>query len=128
MPTIFTRIIQGEIPSYVIRESDQFYAFLDIRPISPGHTLVVPKIEVDELFDLDAEFLQQMLPFTRPIAHALRKVTGLRVGMLVAGFEVPHAHMHLIPIRSERDLDFGRAKPANDAELQVMQQLIAAEL
>ncbi len=121
MPTIFSRIIRKEIPSFKVAENDRFYAFLDIRPINPGHTLVVPKIEIDEVFDLPAEWLTEILPFAQPIARALREATGQRIGMLVAGFEVPHAHLHLIPIASEADLTFARARPATDEDLQAMQ-------
>ncbi len=128
MPTIFTRIIQGEISSFRLAENQHFYAFLDIRPINPGHTLVVPKIEVDELFDLDPLWLQGLMPFAHPIAQALKQVTGHRVGLLVAGFEVPHAHLHLIPIRQETDLDFARARPADPEVLESMQQKLLAAM
>ncbi len=121
MSTIFSRIIRQEIPSFKIAENDRFYAFLDIRPINPGHTLVVPKIEIDDVFDLPAEWLAEMLPFAQPVAKALGQATGQRVGMLVAGFEVPHAHLHLIPIASEADLTFARARPATAEELRAMQ-------
>ena len=128
MPTIFTRIIQGDIPSFAIKDDEKFFAFLDIRPINPGHTLVVPKVEVDEVFELDSRWLQAMLPFAQPIARALKAVTGHRIGVLVAGFEVPHAHLHLIPIESEADLDFARAKPATPDALKSMQDKILAAL
>ena len=128
MSTLFSRIVAREVPSFGVAESDQFYAFLDIRPINPGHVLVVPKIEVDELFDLDNEWLQGLMPFAKPLASALKRVTGRRVGVLVAGFEVPHAHVHLIPITSEADLDFSRAKSAHTAELERMQGRIIEAL
>lgn len=109
VPTIFTRIIEREIPSFAVAESDRFYAFLDIRPVRPGHTLVVPKVEVDYFFDLDPGVLSDILTFSQPIARALKRVTACeRVGVVVAGLEVPHAHLHLIPIESERDLHLDR--------------------
>ena len=109
--TIFSRIIKGEIPSYKIKESDRFYAFLDIAPLVKGHTLVVPKVEVDKLFDLDDEFLKEMLVFAKPIARAIEKTFVCnRCGISVVGLEVPHAHMHLIPINSADDLNFNRKK------------------
>ena len=121
MASIFTRIIQGEIPCEKIAENDRFFAFLDIRPISSGHTLVVPKTEVDNLFDLDSETLQGMLPFAQQIARALEKaVPCQRIGMMVAGFEVPHAHLHLVPIKQEGDLSFSKARPASKEELQTV--------
>lgn len=118
MPTIFSRIIAGEIPCEKICEDDTFFAFLDINPINPGHTLVVPKVEVDLLFDLDDGVLAAMLPFAKPIARAIGAVVPCRrIGLLVAGLEVPHAHLHLVPIQGEGDLTFARAKPADPAEL-----------
>ena len=109
--TIFSRIIKGEIPSYKIKESDRFYAFLDIAPLVKGHTLVVPKVEVDKIFDLDDEFLKEMLVFAKPIARAIEKTFVCnRCGISVVGLEVPHAHMHLIPINSADDLNFNRKK------------------
>ena len=113
MPSIFTRIIKGEIPCEKILEDDRFLAFLDIRPINPGHTLVVPKTEIDELFDLGDDVLASALPFAKTVARALKKsVPCRRVGILVAGFEVPHAHIHLVPIQEEGELTFSRARPA----------------
>ncbi len=127
MATIFTKIIQGEIPSFKIAENEQFYAFLDIRPINPGHTLVVPKQETDYLFDLDDELLSSMLVFARPIAAAIEKtVPCKRIGLLVAGLEVPHAHLHLVPITGEGDLTFARAKPADMDDLKVLHGQILA--
>lgn len=128
MASIFSRIIAGEIPCAKIAEDADFFAFLDIRPINPGHTLVVPRVEVDELFDLESGLLAGMLPFARPIARALKQVTGMRVGLLVAGLEVPHAHLHLIPIRSESDLDFARARPADPHALQRMAEAVRAAM
>ena len=129
MASIFTRIIQGEIPCEKIAENARFFAFLDIRPISSGHTLVVPKVEVDNLFDLDSEYLQGVMPFAQTIAKALEKaVPCQRIGMMVAGFEVPHAHLHLIPIQQEGDLSFSNAKSASKEELQAVGKAIRAAL
>ncbi len=111
MATIFTKIIQGEIPSYKIAENELFFAFLDIFPQAKGHTLVVPKQEVDKLFDLDAETYQELMLFSRKIAKAIAKAIPCnRVGMSVIGLEVPHAHVHLIPINTIGDMDISRKK------------------
>lgn len=105
--TIFTKIINGEIPSYKVAEDDRFYAFLDINPITWGHTLVVPKKEVDYIFDLDDSLLGEMSAFSKKVAAAIREVFPCRkVGMAVLGLEVPHAHIHLVPLREEGDMDF----------------------
>lgn len=102
MATIFSRIIQGEIPSYKIAENEHFYAFLDISPKAIGHTLVVPKVEVDYIFDLPDELLGAMVCFAKKIAQAIKKAYPCeKVGMAVLGLEVPHAHIHLIPLESE---------------------------
>jgi histidine triad (HIT) family protein len=111
MPSIFTKIIQGEIPSYKIAENELYYAFLDIQPMAPGHTLVVPKKEVDYIFDLDEELLSGLLPFARPIARAIEKVVPCeRIGLSVIGVEVPHTHLHLIPLRTMDDINFSKPK------------------
>lgn len=111
MSSIFTRIIQGEIPSYTIAEDDQFIAFLDVFPIARGHVLVVPKIEVDRFFDLDHTILTNYFLFAQPIALAIEKaIPCKRVGISVIGLEVPHAHMHLVPLQSADDLNFTRPK------------------
>jgi histidine triad (HIT) family protein len=129
MPSIFSRIIAGEIPAHVLREDPQFIAFLDIRPIRIGHSLVIPKVEIDDVFDLPEPVLGGLLPFARPIADAIQKVTGAtRIGMAVIGLEVPHAHIHLVPIDGLQDLDFRRASPADDAELAAAAERIRAEL
>lgn len=105
MASIFSKIIAGEIPCYKIAESDNYFAFLDIRPLAKGHTLVVPKKEVDDLFDVDDETLAGILPFAKKVAHALKKTIDCkRVGVMVIGTEVPHAHIHLIPFQSERQI------------------------
>ncbi|MCH5225869.1 MAG: HIT family protein [Muribaculaceae bacterium] len=105
--TIFSKIIAGEIPSYKVAEDSKFYAFLDINPISWGHTLVVPKKEVDYIFDLDDETLGEMMIFSKKVANAIKKAIPCRkVGMAVLGLEVPHAHIHLVPLKNEGDMDF----------------------
>ncbi len=111
MATIFTKIIQGAIPSYTVAGDDRFYAFLDINPLAAGHTLVVPRFdegrELDYIFDLDDETLAAMTAFAKRVAARIRAVTGCaRVAMVVLGLEVPHVHIHLIPINSEADVDF----------------------
>ena len=107
MASIFTRIINGEIPCYKVAEDDRFIAFLDVRPLKPGHTLVVPKKEVDYIFDLDEETLAGMIVFARRVALAMKEVIDCkRIGVAVLGLEVPHAHIHLIPLTRETDLLF----------------------
>jgi histidine triad (HIT) family protein len=117
MSTIFTRIINGEIPSYKIAEDDLFYAFLDIAPLQKGHTLIVPKREEDNLFDLPDQQLAALLPFARKIARAIEKsVPCKRIGLAVIGLDVPHAHLHLVPLQGTRDLDFSQPKLTLSAE------------
>ena len=111
MASIFTRIIQGEIPCYKVAEDDRYFAFLDINPLTEGHTLVVPKKETDYLFDLDDDTLAGMVLFAQRIAKRIgEKITCKRVAVVVLGLEVPHAHIHLIPINNEKDVDFHREK------------------
>jgi len=111
MATIFSKIIAGEIPSYKIAENDNFYAFLDIFPMREGHVLVVPKVEVDKFFEVDDALLSEWLIFAKPIANAIERAFPCdRCGISVIGLEVPHAHMHLVPIDSADDLNFTRAK------------------
>ena len=111
MATIFSRIIAGEIPSYKVAEDENYYAFLDINPLAKGHTLVVPKQEVDYLFDLEDETLGGMMVFAKKVAAQIRaKIACKKVAVVVLGLEVPHAHIHLIPINSEKDVDFHREK------------------
>ena len=111
MASIFTKIINGEIPSYKIAEDEKYYAFLDINPLKKGHTLVVPKAEVDYLFDLDDETLAGMTVFAKKVARAIDKaIECKRVGMVVLGMEVPHAHIHLIPLNKEVDASFTQPK------------------
>jgi histidine triad (HIT) family protein len=126
--TIFSKIIAGEIPSYKIAENEQFFAFLDINPVAKGHTLVIPKQEVDRFFDLPDELLKEMLVFAKPIAHAIEKATGCnRCGITVIGLEVPHAHMHLIPISGVHDMDFKKAKLKLSKEefVQIQEQILS---
>ncbi len=111
MATIFSKIIAGDIPCYKIAEDDKFFAFLDINPLHEGHTLVVPKKEVDYIFDLNDEYLAEMMVFSKKIAKALDKaIPSKRVGVAVLGLEVPHAHIHLVPLQSEANLDFKNPK------------------
>ena len=118
--TIFTRIINGEIPSYKVAENDKFYAFLDINPLQKGHTLVVPKLaepEADYIFDLDDDILSEMLVFSKQVATGIKTATNCkRVGVAVIGLEVPHVHMHLIPINQEGDMSFSNPKMTLPAE------------
>lgn len=124
--TIFSKIIKGEIPSYRIAEDDKFFAFLDIFPLVKGHVLVVPKIEVDKLFDVPDDYLSEMLVFAKPIAHAIEKNFPCnRCGITVVGLEVPHAHVHLIPINSADDLNFARPKlKLSDEEFREVQRVL----
>ena len=116
MASIFSKIIAGEIPSYKVAEDDQFYAFLDIRPLAKGHTLVVPKKEVDYIFSLDDELLGDMMKFAKQVGLAIEKVVPCkRMGMTVLGLEVHHAHIHLVPINSVYDIDF-KKPPVEMAE------------
>jgi len=128
--TLFSKIISGEIPSYKIAEDEKFFAFLDIFPLREGHVLVVPKIEVDNVFDLPNEYLTGMLKFAQPIAKAIEKSFRCdRCGVSVIGLEVPHAHIHLIPINSSNDLNFTQHKSkASDEDLKKVQQKILSHL
>ncbi len=111
MATIFSKIASGEIPSYKIAEDDRFFSFLDINPVAPGHVLVIPKREVDYIFDLDDDELAAMQLFAKRIAKAVGKAMPCRkVGQCVIGLEVPHAHIHLVPMRTEADMDFRKPK------------------
>ena len=111
MPSIFTRIIDGEIPCHKVAEDDRFLAFLDINPLREGHTLVIPKLEVDKFFELPVEVLAGIMPFAQSVAKKIAAVVPCdRIGLSVIGLEVPHAHVHLIPIDSVRDMEFSRPK------------------
>ncbi len=115
--SIFSKIISGEIPSYKIAEDDLFYAFLDIMPLVKGHVLIVPKVEVNKIFDVDEKILAAWLLFAKPIAKAIEKAfTCNRCGISVIGLEVPHAHMHLVPLNSADDLNFTKPKLKLSAE------------
>lgn len=128
--TIFSKIIAGQIPSYKIAENEKFFAFLDIFPLVEGHVLVVPKIEVDKIFDVPDEYLAEMLVFAKPIAKAIEQSFPCdRCGISVIGLEVPHAHMHLIPINSMDDLNFTRGKiKVSEEQLKAAQQKIISKL
>jgi histidine triad (HIT) family protein len=129
MPSIFSRIIKGEIPCEKILEDADYFAFLDIRPINPGHTLVVPKLEKDDLFEIDDDILRGAMPFAKRIAKALKQsVSCKRIGIMVAGFEVPHAHIHLVPIGGEGELTFSRARAANPEDLAAVGKKIREHL
>jgi len=109
--TIFSKIVAGEIPSYKCAENEQFYAFLDIAPLAKGHTLVIPKREVDYFFDLTDEEIAAMQVFAKHVAQAIKQVLPcIKVGQAVLGLEVPHAHIHLVPMQSERDMNFANPK------------------
>lgn len=111
MDTIFTKIIKGEIPCYKIAENDQFFAFLDINPLAKGHTLVVPKLQNDYIFDLDDRMLADMMVFAKKVAKAIEaNVPCMRIGVAVIGIEVPHTHIHLVPINKVGDLNFANPK------------------
>lgn len=125
MATIFSRIIAGEIPCYKVGEDENYFAFLDINPLKKGHTLVVPKVEVDYIFDLDEETLSGMILFAKKLAKRIEQsVECKRVAVVVLGLEVPHAHIHLIPISGEEDVDFKRERakftPEEFAEIATM--------
>lgn len=129
MATIFSRIVNGEIPSYKVAEDDRFYAFLDINPLAKGHTLVIPKVEVDYLFDLDSETLAGLTLFAQRVAKAIEKVVPCkRIGVAVLGLEVPHAHIHLVPLNRESDIDFHKPKlKLSSEEFADLGKRIAAE-
>lgn len=111
MATIFSKIAAGEIPSFKIAEDDRFYAFLDINPLAKGHTLVIPRQETDYLFDLEDQLLAEMMVFSKKVAVAIEKaVPCKRIGVAVLGLEVPHAHIHLIPLNAESDISFSKPK------------------
>ncbi len=130
MASIFTKIIRGEIPSYKIAENEYAFAFLDINPLAKGHTLVVPKKEVDYLFDLEEPDYSELMRFAKKVAPAIEKsVSCERIGMAVVGLEVPHAHIHLVPINSVTDLDFSRPKlKLSEAEFENLAALIRSNL
>jgi histidine triad (HIT) family protein len=128
--SIFSKIIKGEIPSYKIAENEKFFAFLDIFPMAEGHTLIVPKQEIDKFFDLPDSCLSEMLLFAKPIAKAMEASFPCnRVGLSVIGLEVPHAHLHLVPINNADDLNFTRPKlKLSDEQMKAAQQKILSHL
>lgn len=129
MASVFTKIIQGELPAYKIAENDEFLAFLDISPNTPGHTLCIPKQEVDKIFDLDEERYNGLMEFSRKVALAIGKaIPCKRVGMAVVGLEVPHVHVHLIPLNSMKDMDFSRKMTLSEEEFEAAQEAIRARL
>lgn len=118
MSSIFTKIINGEIPCHKIAEDENYLAFLDIRPIRRGHTLVIPKKEIDYLFDMDDPLYSGLMLFSKKVARKIKKVIVChKIGLIVCGIEVPHVHIHLIPIDSVADLNFAHAKPSSPEEL-----------
>ena len=129
MATIFTKIINGEIPCYKIAEDENYFAFLDIRPVVKGHTLVVPKKEVDYIFDLDDVTLSEMMLFAKKVSKALQQaVPCKRIALMVLGLEVPHAHIHLLPIQSETEFDIRNKHTFPDNEMQNIAQAVQNEL
>lgn len=126
MPSIFSKIVSKEIPCLAIHENDEFLAFLDVNPLVQGHTLVIPKIEIDYIFDLDDDLLQRMILFSKEVARVLKdKFPCKKIGVSVVGLEVPHAHIHLIPINSIDDMNFSREKlKLSMTELQEIQKKI----
>jgi len=126
MATLFTKIINGEIPSYKVAETDEFFAFLDINPNSKGHTLCIPKKEVDKIFDLDEETYMGLMQFSRRVALAMEKVIPCqRIGMTVIGLEVPHVHVHLIPLHTMENARFTQKEKLTSEEFEVIAQKIA---
>ena len=129
MASIFTRIINGEIPSYKVAESEHCFAFLDINPLSKGHTLVVPKKEVDYIFDVEDDLYVELMKFSKRVAAAIEKVVECeRIGLTVIGLEVPHAHVHLIPINGINDMNFSKPKLSLDeSDFKLLAEQIAKE-
>ncbi len=129
MSSLFTRIVQGEIPCHKLAEDDRFLAFLDIRPIRLGHALVIPKEEIDYFFDLDDERIGDIMRFAKPVAKAIEHVVPCkRVGVIVVGLEVPHAHVHLVPIEQIGDINFAHARAVDDEALAATAEKIRAVL
>lgn len=127
--SIFTKIINGEIPSYKVAENDQFYAFLDINPNAKGHTLVVPKKEVDKLFELEEESYNELMSFSRKVALAIEKVISCkRIGMSVIGLEVPHVHVHLIPLEEMEDIQFVKKIKLQPEEFEAIAKAISENM
>lgn len=128
MATLFSRIAAGEIPSYKVAETDRYFAFLDINPVQPGHVLVIPKKETDYIFDIEDDEFAGLQLFAKKVAKALRAAIPCRkVGVAVIGLEVPHAHIHLVPMSKEGDLDFTKKSTLPDTEMKAIADAIAAE-
>lgn len=128
MATIFSKIAAGEIPSYRVAADDKYYAFLDINPVAPGHVLVIPRTENDYIFNLDSDDYQGLWKFARRVAKALEKaVPCKRVGIAVIGLEVPHAHIHLIPLNSEKDMDFSHKMTLEPERMQQIADAVSSE-
>ncbi|NJW52995.1 HIT family protein [Salinimicrobium oceani] len=129
MPTIFTKIINGELPAYKVAETEKFLAFLDVRPNAKGHTLCIPKEEVNKIFDLDEETYLGLMAFSRKVAKAIEKsVSCKRVGMAVVGLEVPHVHVHLIPLNNMGDMNFAQSVSLEEEEFRQIAANIKAQL
>ena len=129
MATIFSRIVKGEIPCYKIAENERFFAFMDINPVAVGHTLVIPKREDDYIFNLEDEELGAMMVFAKKVAKAIEKaVPCKRIGVAVIGLEVPHAHIHLIPITQESDMDFKKHVKMSEEEFREVQKRIVENI
>ncbi|MBD5249697.1 MAG: HIT family protein [Bacteroides sp.] len=129
MSTIFSKIAAGEIPSYKVAEDEKHYAFLDINPVAPGHVLVIPRREVSYIFDMEADEYADLTAFARRVAKALeRAMPCKRIGVAVIGLEVPHTHIHLIPLNSEKDMDFSHKTTLPADEMQAIADRIAAEM
>lgn len=129
MPTLFTKIINGEIPAYKVAEDDKFLAFLDIRPNTKGHTLCIPKEEVNKIFDLDEETYMGLMAFSRKVAKGLEKaVPCKRIGMAVVGLEVPHVHVHLIPLHNMGDMNFANSVDLSEEEFEQIAADIKASI
>lgn len=129
MATLFSKIVHGEVPAYKIAEDSQFLAFLDIRPNAKGHTLCIPKKEVDKITDLEEGIYQELMRFTRKVAIALEEaIPCKRIGMAVVGLEVPHVHVHLIPLNSMKDMDFSNHVKMSEEEFEEVQKSIHVHL
>jgi len=129
MPTLFTKIINGEIPSYKVAEDDRFFAFLDINPNAKGHTLCIPKKEEDKLFDLDEETYMELMRFSRKVAKAIEKtIPCKRVGVAVVGLEVPHVHVHLIPLNAMKEMTFQHKVSMSTQEFETLAASIQSNL
>lgn len=125
MASLFTKIVNGELPSYKVAETDKFYAFLDLNPNTKGHTLCIPKQEVDKVFDLDEAIYMELMRFSRKVALAIERVIPCkRVGLAVVGLEVPHVHVHLIPLHSMKDIDFKQVTKLTEEEFKTVSEKI----